>query len=150
MADKKQQKKQDANPYSGKFVPKKKDPLRPFLPVIGLLMIAAAGAVGWFGSPFLIDWLFTQNYVAIPAAVADSDPLTLQALATMMIFFIIVGFGGLLYAIVAPRPPKLVQENVLGQERKQMELERQREVARKRKMKSRMKNANKDIDLGDL
>lgn len=148
MADKKQQKKNDVNPYSGKFVPKKKDPLRPFLPVLGLLIIAAAGAVAWFGSPFLINWLVTQqNFLTIPAAVTDPEnALTIQALAAMLIFFIIVAFASLLYAVVAPRPPKLVQENVLLAERKQAELERQRDVARKRKMKARMKNANKEMD----
>jgi hypothetical protein len=148
MADKQQQKKkQEANPYSGKFVPKKKDPLRPFLPVLGLLIVAAAGAVAWFGSPFLLDWLLNQqNYVAMPAAVLQADELTLQMLASIMIFFIIIAIGGLLYAVVAPRPPKLVSESVLAAERKQIELDRQRDVARKRKMKSRMKNANKGMD----
>lgn len=143
MADKKQQKKQE-NPYSGKFTPKKKDPLRPFLPVLGLLIIAAAGAVAWFGSPFLINWLLTQqSFIRIPASVTDADPLVLQGIIAMLIFFIIVAFAAMLYAAVAPRPPKLVQESVLLDERKQMELERQREVARRRKMKAKMKNANK-------
>jgi hypothetical protein len=142
--DKKQQKKQE-NPYSGKFTPKKKDPMRAFLPVIGLLVIVAAGAVAWFGSPFLIQWLFTQTYFNIPANVRSADEFFFQLLVSVMIFFVIVGIFGLLYAIVAPRPPKAVHESVLMEERKQAELERQRDVARKRKMRSKMKSGSKDI-----
>jgi hypothetical protein len=147
MADKKQQqKKQDVNPYASKFTPPKKDPLRPFLPVLGLLIIAAAGAVAWFSSPFIRQWLFQQRYVALPAAVMSADQFTLEILISVMVFAIIIAFAGLLYAIVAPRPPKLISENVLAAERKQMELDRQRDVQRKRKMKSRMKDANKGMD----
>jgi hypothetical protein len=148
MADNKKQqqkKKQDANPYGSKFTPKKKDPLKPFLPVIGLMVMAAAGAVAWFGSPFLITWLFNQTLFTIPGNVRSADPFYFQLLVSIMIFFVIVGIFGLLYAIVAPRPPKTVHESVLMNERKQAELDRQRDIARKRKMKSRMKDANKDI-----
>ena len=148
MADNKKQqqkKKQDQNPYGNKFTPKKKDPMKPFLPVIGLMVIAAAGAVAWFGAPFLIDWLFTQNMFNIPPNVRSADPTVFQGLVALMIFFVIVGIFGLLYAVVAPRPPKTVHESVLMEERKKAELDRQREIARKRKMKSKMKDANKDI-----
>lgn len=159
MADKQQQKKkQDVNPYSGKFVPKKKDPLRPFLPVIGLAIIAVAGAVAWFGAPFLLQWLFTQNFFSLPDAMRSTEPVTLyadfvvpanvllQAITALLIFFVIVGIAAVLYAVVAPRPPKLVSENILAAERKQIQLDQQREEARKRKMRSRMKNATKGID----
>ena len=159
MADKNQKKNnKDVNPYASKFVPKKKDPLRPFLPVIGLLIIAAAGAVAWFGAPFLLQWLFSQNYFRLPDAMRSTEPVTLyadfvipanillQAITALLIFFVIVGIAAVLYAVVAPRPPKLISENVLAAERKQNELDRQREEARKRKMKSRMKSATKGID----
>jgi hypothetical protein len=147
MANDKQQqkKKQQESPYAGKFTPKKKDPMRAFLPVIGLLVIVAAGAVAWFGSPFIIQWLFTQDYFNLPASVSSADPFFFQILVSIMIFFVIVAVFSLLYAVVAPRPPKAVHESVLMDERKKMELERQRDVARKRKMKSKMKNANKDV-----
>lgn len=128
--------------YQSKFAPKKKDPLRPFLPIIGLVIMAIAGAVGWFGSPILLE--LGQDY--IPAEVtAAMDAMTLQYVVTGMIFLLVVALFATIYALFAPKPDKLVSEATLKREREEMLAERRRMKARKGKMRQKMKSANKDI-----
>lgn len=126
----------------GKYEPEKKDPLRAFLPIIGLIIIVIAGAVGWFSAPFVLE--YGGQY--IPSEVtAQLDEFTLQVLVAVAIFFIIVAVFSAIYALFSPKPNKLVTESVLKQERLAKDQERRRTKARKRKMKARMKEANKDF-----
>lgn len=126
----------------GKYKKEKKDPLRAFLPVIGLFIMAAAGAVGWFSSPFVLE--FAGPY--IPTEVTSQlDEFTLQVLVAVIIFFMLIALFAAIYAMFAPKPSKLATESVLKKERDAKAQERRRTKARSRKMKARMKEANKDF-----
>lgn len=128
--------------YKSKYAEKKKDPLRPFLPVIGLIIIAIAGAVGYFGAPFALEAV--QDFIPLEV----TRQLTSQQLEWIMmgiIFLLIVAVFATIFAIFAPKPSKLVKESTLKRERDEKELERRRTKARRRKMKARMKQANKDV-----
>lgn len=126
----------------GKYKAEKKDPLRAFLPIIGLIIIIIAGAVGWFSAPFVLE----AGGQYIPSEVTSQlDEFTLQLLVAMVMFFMIVAVFSAIYAAFAPKPSKLVSESALQQERIAKDQERRRAKSRKRKMKSRMKEANKDF-----
>ncbi|MGJ3238192.1 MAG: hypothetical protein ACFE0Q_05750 [Anaerolineae bacterium] len=127
----------------GKYQTQKKDPLRAFLPIIGIIIMAIAAAVGWFSAPFVLE--FGGAY--IPAQVTASlDEQTLLIVIAAAIFFIIIAFFSAIYAAFAPKPDRLVTEAVLKQERAEVEQERRRKKARRNKMKARMKEGNKDLD----
>jgi hypothetical protein len=63
-----------------------------------------------------------------------------------MIFLVIVLLFSAIYAAFAPKQDKLVTEGVIKQERIEKEQDRRRTKARKRKMRGRMREGNKDLD----
>ena len=126
----------------GKYETEKKDPLRAFLPIIGLIIMVVVGAVGWFSSPYVLGFL--GPYIPIEMT-AQLDEMTLRLLVSAVIFFILIATFSAIYAMFAPKPSKLVTEASLKKERDAKEQERRRTKARSRKMKSRMKAANKDF-----
>lgn len=130
--------------FQGKYAPKKKDPLRAFYPIIGLIIIVIAGAVGWFGAPFVLE--YGADYIPRAVTTGISDPLTLQILVAVLIFFVIVAIFAMVYAIFAPKPTKLVSEGALKREREQKLAEQRRMKKRRRKMNARMRAGNKDLD----
>ncbi|MEL6308240.1 MAG: hypothetical protein AAFQ52_08860, partial [Chloroflexota bacterium] len=86
--------------YQSKFAPKKKDPLRPFLPIIGLLIMGIAGVVGWYVSPIVLD--LGLQYDIIPAQVTGALTATeLQYVVAGMIFLLIVALFATIYAVFA-------------------------------------------------
>ncbi|MEL6406102.1 MAG: hypothetical protein AAFR81_17155 [Chloroflexota bacterium] len=131
--------------YQSKFAPKKKDPLRPFLPIIGLLIMGIAGVVGWYVSPIVLD--LGLQYDIIPAQVTGALTATeLQYVVAGMIFLLIVALFATIYAVFAPKPERLVSEASLKKEREDKIAERRRIKARRGKMRRRMKDANKDLN----
>jgi len=131
--------------YQSKFAPKKKDPLRPFLPIIGLLIMGIAGVVGWFGSPIVLD--LGLQYDIIPAQVTSAlQPIELQYTVAGMIFLLIVALFATIYAIFASKPEQLVSEASLKKARDEKIAERRRIKARKSKMRQRMKSGNQDLN----
>jgi|GEM_PF-1778582 len=129
----------------GKYKVEKKDPLRPLLPIIGIIILIIAGTVGWFSSPILIEWVADVPVVQIPAAL-ENDPEMFRILVSVAIFFVIVAVFSTIYALFAPKPEKLVSESSLKQERLAIEQERKRSKLRKRKMRARMKEGTKKMD----
>lgn len=127
----------------GKYQVEKKDPLRVFLPIIGLIILVIAAAVGWFSSPILIE----QGAEYIPAEVTNAlEPEMFRILVSVLIFFVIVTVFSTIYALFAPKPEKLVTEAALKSERIAREQDRKRTKARKRKMRERMKAGTKKLD----
>ncbi|MEO1166351.1 MAG: hypothetical protein AAFV98_21420 [Chloroflexota bacterium] len=132
--------------YQSKFAPKKKDPLRPFLPIIGLLIMGIAGVVGWYVSPIVLD--LGLQYDIIPAQVTGALTATeLQYVVAGMIFLLIVALFATIYAVFAPKPERLVSEASLKKEREDKIAERRRIKARRGKMRRRMKDAKKKKTL---
>lgn len=132
----------------GKYQPKKKDPLKPFLPIIGLIIMAIAGAVGWFGAPFVLE--FGEDYIPQAVITGIGDEFVLQLLVAGLIFFVIVAVFSMVYAIFAPKPTKLVKEGTLKREREEKLAEQRRRKQRRRKMNARMREGNKELDDLDL
>ncbi|MEM9952506.1 MAG: hypothetical protein AAF846_12940 [Chloroflexota bacterium] len=130
----------------GKYAVQKKDPLRAFYPIIGLVIFAIAAAVGWFSSPFVLE--FASAYIPVEAlnSLTDIDPNMPLYVVAFMVFLLIIMVFSALYALFSPKQEKLVTEAVLKKERDEMEAERKRTKARKRRMRERMKAATKNIE----
>lgn len=136
----------------GKFAKKKKDPLKPFYPIIGLIVMVAAGAIGIFAAPFAIDMVSSN----LPTEIMQRNEAQLTILSfsiselelmfAAMIFFVVVGFLGFVFAIFAPKPPKEVSEKALMADKRAMDMERKRLKRRKSAMRKRMKQGTKDMD----
>lgn len=131
--------------YGGKYAPKKKDPLKPFYPVIGLVFAAIAAAVGFFASPFVLQLLKDTVLSSAVGQLPGDD--VMQIVIGVMIFLVMVAVFAMIFAIFAPRPDKLATDQAVIQQKQEMELERQRAKMRNRRMKERMRTANKDKDL---
>jgi phosphotransferase system glucose/maltose/N-acetylglucosamine-specific IIC component len=128
--------------FGGKYAPKPKEPLRPFYPIIGLIIAAIAGAIAYFAAPpayELIRANFLQNATGLPPV----DQMEL--LIGVMIFLVIVMLFGLLFAAFQPRTPKAVTERGLLEEKQEKERERRRAKQRQRTMREKMRKANKDF-----
>ena len=128
----------------GKYAVEKKDPLKPFYPIIGLIVMLIAGAVGWFGSPFVLD--FADDYLSrqdVIASLVDVHPLAPEMVVAFLIFLMIVMLFSAIFAIFAPKKEKLVTEGILKRERMAKDADRRRTKARKRKMRERMREGNK-------
>jgi Na+/proline symporter len=126
----------------GKYVAKKKDPLKPFYAIIGLVIMVAAAAIGYFAAPTIIDSVWQY----LPPEIRDIPADQLRIIFAAAIFFIVVGFLGFVFAIFAPRPPKGVSERELSVERKNKDKERRRMKKRRSAMRKRMKESTEDMD----
>ena len=132
--------------FKGKYEVEKKDPLRAFYPIIGLVVMVIAGAVGWFGSPFALD--FADDFIPadVITSLVDVHPLAPEMLVAFLIFLMIVMLFSAIFAVFAPKKEKMVTDGVLKQERIAKEADRRRTKARKRKMRARMREGNKGLD----
>lgn len=130
----------------GKFVKEKKDPLRPFYPIIGLVILAIGGAVGWFSAPFILD--FGEAYIPpeVTRSLIEVHPLAPEMTVTGLVVLLLVLVFSAIFAIFAPKPEKLVTEGALKREREQIQQDRRRTKARKRKMRERMRQGTKGMD----
>lgn len=96
---------------------KKKNPLAPFFPVFGLLLIAALGAISFVVSQPAYN-LLTDNIDSIPA-----NNQQMQLVVGGTIFLILLMLCGLVYAAFAPKPAKRVTEAELKKEKAQKDKE---------------------------
>ena len=130
------------NEYRGKFEKPKVDPLKPYYPIIGLVLLAIAGAVGFFARQpayaFIQD-TFLQGVGGLP------DRETMEYVVAFGIALVIVGIASLAFAVFAPKPKnrKLVAENTLKAQKDQMNEERIRAKRRKQQMEAKMRKANR-------
>jgi len=116
---------------------KKKDPIAPFLPIIGLVIIVLAGGFSFLVSAPAHDFLRDQLGSQIP-----NEPEVQYAIA-LGIFLLIVLMIGMVYAAFQPKPEMTVSERELDREKKQREKERLERKKRQRRMKEKMRQANK-------
>lgn len=129
--------------FGGKYAPKPKEPLRPFYPIIGLIIAAIAGAVAFFGAPPLYELIrvnFLQN-----ATVSLPPVNQMEIIVGVMIFMVIVMLFGLVFALFQPKTPRSITEQGLLEEKKERERERRRAENRQRTMREKMRKANKDF-----
>jgi len=134
--------KKQPQEFGGKYAPKPKEPLRPFYPIIGLIIAAIAGAVAYFGAPPLYE-LIRTNFLQGAAGLPPADQMEL--IMGVMIFLVITMLFGLVFAAFQPRTPKAVTERGLLEEKQEKERERRRAQHRQRTMREKMRKANKDF-----
>jgi len=126
--------------YAGRK--KKKDPLRAFLPVIGLILIVCFAAISWVVHEPLRDAL-VENISDLPQE--NEEGFTeVGYVAGGSVFVILLMFTSLLYAAFAPKPEKIVSERELLQEKKAREAEAKARKKRKREMQQQMAKDRKN------
>ena len=124
----------------GKYAPKKKEPLKAFYPIIGLILMSIAGAVGYFSSEWAYE-LLGQYVDNMP-----QDDFQMQMVVAFAIFLVITVVFSAIFAVFAPKPPKMVSEKALMSEKQDRERERMRAKKRKAQMRKKMKGASRDLD----
>ena len=135
------------NEYRGKYEAEKKDPLKPWYPIIGLVLLAIAGLAGVLASGTALSFL--QGYFPQLQAEVCSIPeimnCQMQLVIAAAIALAIVGIFSLVFAIFAPKPKsrKLVAESALKTQKEEMNRERDRAKRRKMQMDAKMRKANK-------
>ncbi len=129
----------------GKYAPKKKDPLKPFYPVIGLVFAAIAAAVGFFAAPFALQLLKDTVLQSAQGQLPADDVMLLVVGA--MIFLIVIAIFGMIFAMFAPRPDSRSSDKAVIEQKQEMERDRQRAKLRDKQMRTKMRTANKGKDL---
>lgn len=108
-----------------------KNPFRAWLPVLGFVLALCAAAIGWYLAPGLIDWVDRQA----PGFDRDIlDPLIMQLAFAGFIFFVVVGFAGIVVSAALPKKKSRVVESDLKKER----MEINREKARRKKRQAQL------------
>jgi len=108
-----------------------RDPIRPFLPVIGLFMIVALGAIAFVLSTPVHELLMDQ--------ISDfPEEQEVQYVVGVVIFLLLVLVMSLIYAAFAPKPARTVSEKELKQEKAAIERERLAKKRRRRQMRKQM------------
>lgn len=106
---------------------RKKNPLNAFLPILGLILAIALGAVSYVLSEPLQDFL-VANVNNFPSEQEA------QIVVGVVLFVVLLLFAALIYAIFAPKPPRMISENVLRDERVQKEKDRVKAKRRRQQL----------------
>ena len=117
---------------------KKKDPLKAFLPAIGLLLALAFAAIAFFLREPVQQLLIDQNVLTEP--VDEKVGYVIGG----VIFLVLMLFAGFIFALFAPKPAKRVTESELKKEREAMQREAQERKERRRKMQKQAFQERKD------
>ena len=135
--------------YAGKQ--KKKDPLRAFLPVIGLILALAFAAIAYsIMEP--VHKLIADNVDGFPEPEMDTgvmeDKYPTYAVAGG-IFVALVMVATVFFALFAPKPHKQVTENELKDEKRAIERENQERKRRKAKIRQQAMRERKESQKQD-
>ncbi len=109
--------------------------LRPWYPVLGLLLLVSAGAIAFALSLPLTD-LVVNNGILVPDASLTRD--LIQAGMGGLIFVIVILLVFLVFAAFAPKPSKMTSE-------RQLERERRENIAEQKAKRKRKRQANKQL-----
>jgi predicted histidine transporter YuiF (NhaC family) len=107
--------------------------IRAFLPLFGLILIIAFGAIAFIFGASLTDLL-----VSMIPSIASVELTTLDWISRAIIFLALVMVATLIYSIAIPKKKDIVTERALEKERKdRMEAQKQ-EKLRQRQVKAKM------------
>lgn len=107
------------------------------LPLFGLLIIVALGAISFVASEPAHQLLLDN----IEGNSIPDEPEVQYAIA-LALFFVLLAFVSMIYAIFAPKPDRIVPEAQLKKEK--MLKERERKAQKKRKMEANRKMAQQN------
>lgn len=128
------------NKFGGKYAPKKKSWLKPFLPVFGLLLLIAFGLIAYaLSSPItqFIDARVTTRTLPLPQ---------IQLIVGIGVFIVEVMLLAMVYSIFQPKTPRGTTERELDREKKERIKEEQAATRRKRDMQAKMRASNKSVN----
>lgn len=123
---------------------RKKDPLNAFLPVIGLLLAVCFAVIAFFTYEPAHEFLVEQ--ISTLPQQGDEGYEEMGYVVGVGIFLILMMFAAMLYAVFAPKPPKLATEAQLKKERQATAAEK---AARKRRKQQINKQAAADREKKD-
>lgn len=126
--------------FGGKYGKKKPPWWKPFLPILGLLLLFVFGAIAFVLSEPVarqIDTFVTQR--ALPMR-------EMQIISGIGLFIIQVLLLAMVYAIFQPKGPKGVSERELDREKREKLKEQQAANRRKKEMMAKMRARNKSIN----
>jgi len=123
--------------YSGRQ--KKKDPLKPYYPLLGLLLGLAFAAIAYAVAPPVHQFIYDSGFIkTFPEPKMDTgvlkDKYPTFAVAGV-IFVALVLIATVIFALFAPKPQKQVTENELKDEKRAHE----REVAARKRRQARIR-----------
>jgi hypothetical protein len=122
--------------YARKGRKKNRDPIRPFLPVLGLLLAVALAAISWVIHEPLRDFLVEQ-FPDLPQPGTESFEVV-GYIAGGVVFVVLLMIVSMLYTIFAPRPEKLTSESQLKRERDDIDAERRAKKKRQQQIRRNM------------
>lgn len=128
------------NEYRGKYETKQNSRWRAFYPVFGLIVLLIAGAIAYFVSPFVTDF--------VVAEVLEGDaPENMQLISGGAVFGLLVAFSSLVYSLFAAKPQNrdMLSEEALMKDKEDMEREERAKKRRKRQMLKKMRDRNDDV-----
>jgi predicted histidine transporter YuiF (NhaC family) len=106
--------------------------IRAFLPLFGLILIVAFGAIAYIFGPTLTDIL--RGFIPI----ASNDLNTFDWISRVIIFLSLVMIATLIYSMAVPKKKDIVTERALEKERKaRIEAEKMEKI-RRRQVKAKM------------
>lgn len=110
---------------------------KALMPILGIIIMIAAGAVAYVASEPAYEWLRT-TFPEIP-----NDP-ALQLVVGVGIFLLIVMIVALIYSVAfAKKPEYMVTEQELGKERKQKQEEEEAARRRQKLMREKMRESRR-------
>lgn len=118
--------------------------LKPFYPLIGLILIGAFAAIAYVIGPVVTNALLDSGTLYLEDFATQYEPMKL--IVSGAVFFAMTLLGALLFAVAAPKPKRAsanVSERDLDRERKarnQAELDAKK---RRKKVRNEMAKARK-------
>lgn len=106
---------------------KKKNPITPFLPALGLILAVALGAISYVLSE-PVHTLLIDNISNFPTQIEVQYVVAVGLFATLILLV------AMIYAAFAPKPPKLVSETELKKERDAKAADKRATKRKRRKM----------------
>jgi type VI protein secretion system component VasK len=122
--------------YGGKYAPRKKNPLKPFYPVIGLLILILGGGFAYLVSPSVTSWLDLR--------VEGTFPPQMRLIVAGVIFLLIILVLGMVFSVFQPKTPKGVSEKDLDKEKQERLKEQQAAAKRRKEMQTKMRQRNRE------
>lgn len=127
--------------YGGKYNPRSWRKI--LLPVMGFIILACSGAISYALS-FPATQFVRQRVEGLP-----EDEIGIQVVVGFSIFLVLIGVFAIFYAMLAPKPSKMISENQLEKEKKAREREYRERKKRNRQTRLDMMKENEKREKGN-